>query len=131
MERHTLLELEDQNTSHNPGLISLLQHSSRYPDKLGTQQQSGSMQFMRILLVPGGIFGGKMANASKGRNIGGTTSLPLLWHRMYKFVKPAITELSEVTIVRSWEITGILRVVYSAAAMIAMSLMLKNLSYFL
>ena len=46
-----------------------------------------------------------MANASKRRNVGGTTSLSMLWHRMYMFIKSAITELSGATIVRSWDIT--------------------------
>ena len=38
----------------------------------------------------------------------GTSSLPVLWHHMCMFAKSEIAELSGATIVRSWEVTGIL-----------------------
>jgi hypothetical protein len=49
------------------------------------------------------------SNASKRRTVSDTSSLPVLQYRMYMFIKSAIAELSEATVVRSWEITGVLR----------------------
>ena len=42
------------------------------------------------------------------RNVGCTTSLPMLQHRTYTFIKSVIMELSKTTILRSWETQNVI-----------------------
>ena len=74
----------------NPMMVALVNHQrsgcadqliatvTMEADKLGIQRQRRSKKFMRILPVPGRTFGGKMANAPKRGNVGGTTTPPPL-----------------------------------------------------